>query len=101
MSQGGKGMVHFCQCGQHVAASSSRPDQVNGHRIGRIDQIGMREVYRFFFRIHDKSCFKVTPEGMSIYPGNFSQRSEERRVGKECVSTCESRCSPCYKKKNT
>src|SRR3546814_13110537 len=22
-------------------------------------------------------------------------RSEERRVGKECVSTCRSRCSPC------
>src|SRR3546814_16460794 len=28
-------------------------------------------------------------------------RSEERRVGKECVSTCRSRWSPCrYKKKN-
>src|SRR3546814_15017655 len=29
-------------------------------------------------------------------------RSEERRVGKECGSTCRSRCAPChYKKKNT
>src|SRR3546814_12315830 len=29
-------------------------------------------------------------------------RSEERRVGKECVSTCRSRLSPyLYKKKNT
>src|SRR3546814_15208772 len=27
-------------------------------------------------------------------------RSEERRVGKECVSTCRSRCSPYHKKKN-
>src|SRR3546814_15386308 len=27
-------------------------------------------------------------------------RSEERRVGKECVSTCRSRWSPCHKKKN-
>src|SRR3546814_14066941 len=26
-------------------------------------------------------------------------RSEERRVGKECVSTCRSRCSPCRLKK--
>src|SRR3546814_2255393 len=26
-------------------------------------------------------------------------RSEERRVGKECVSTCRSRWSPCHKKK--
>src|SRR3546814_13476130 len=27
-------------------------------------------------------------------------RSEERRVGKECVSTCRSRWSPYHKKKN-
>src|SRR3546814_17993536 len=27
-------------------------------------------------------------------------RSEERRVGKECVSTCRYRCSPCHHKKN-
>src|SRR3546814_1031967 len=31
-------------------------------------------------------------------PGN---RSEERRVGKECVSTCRSRWSPYHKKKNS
>src|SRR3546814_12568466 len=28
-------------------------------------------------------------------------RSEERRVGKECVSTCRSRWSPSHKKKNS
>src|SRR3546814_15691304 len=28
------------------------------------------------------------------------RRSEERRVGKECVSTCRSRWSPYHKKKN-
>src|SRR3546814_2795141 len=27
-------------------------------------------------------------------PGGFRMRSEERRVGKECVSTCRSRWSP-------
>src|SRR3546814_14360686 len=27
-------------------------------------------------------------------PGDFTERSEERRVGKECVSTCRSRWSP-------
>src|SRR3546814_6932778 len=33
-------------------------------------------------------------------PGdNDPLRSEERRVGKECVSTCRSRCSPNHKKK--
>src|SRR3546814_11437730 len=29
----------------------------------------------------------------------YSRRSEERRVGKECVSTCISRCSPYHYKK--
>src|SRR3546814_13425192 len=29
-----------------------------------------------------------------------TQRSEERRVGKECVSTCRSRWSPYHSKKN-
>src|SRR3546814_14537374 len=28
--------------------------------------------------------------------GVVAQRSEERRVGKECVSTCRSRWSPCH-----
>src|SRR3546814_581256 len=30
----------------------------------------------------------------------WTQRSEERRVGKECVSTCRSRWSPYHYKKN-
>src|SRR3546814_14016246 len=31
----------------------------------------------------------------------YAIRSEERRVGKACVSTCRSRWSPYHKKKNT
>src|SRR3546814_20581745 len=33
----------------------------------------------------------LQPSGRSLY-----QRSEERRVGKECVSTCRSRLSPVH-----
>src|SRR3546814_14559953 len=33
--------------------------------------------------------------------GDSRARSEERRVGKECVSTCRSRWSPYHYKKNT
>src|SRR3546814_14819884 len=33
--------------------------------------------------------------------GKVFPRSEERRVGKECVSTCRSRWSPYHSKKNT
>src|SRR3546814_9545623 len=35
------------------------------------------------------------PQGFALFFHNFSTfRSEERRVGKECVSTCRSRWSP-------
>src|SRR3546814_18102586 len=35
-------------------------------------------------------------EGSSKTTGGSCGRSAERRVGKECVSTCRSRVSPCY-----
>src|SRR3546814_9686286 len=39
--------------------------------------------------------------GTLWYVRNGEIRSEERRVGKECVSTCRSRWSPYHYKKNT
>src|SRR3546814_11142809 len=52
--------------------------------------------------------YAFCPGHRSLYlqaPRAFLQqldsRSEERRVGKECVSTCRSRRSPCHKKKKT
>src|SRR3546814_13249299 len=38
--------------------------------------------------------------GNVIAPGGSKTRSEERRVGQECVSTCRSRWSPSHQKKN-
>src|SRR3546814_15620244 len=38
--------------------------------------------------------------GLGLRVVGFNFRSEERRIGKECVSTCRSRWSP-YHKKNT
>src|SRR3546814_17938198 len=40
----------------------------------------------------------ASPDGSGATPGRTS-RSEERRVGKECVSTCRSRWSPYHEKK--
>src|SRR3546814_14184743 len=39
--------------------------------------------------------------GCVDYVAGIRSRSEERRVGKECVSTCRSRWSPYHYKKNT
>src|SRR3546814_12395240 len=42
---------------------------------------------------------KPCPISTSRRPKAYRSRSEERRVGKECVSTCRSRWSPYHKKK--
>src|SRR3546814_13173971 len=52
-----------------------------------------------FNRLHDRTAKDVTlfylhAEAVSLH------RSEERRVGTECVSTCISRWSPYHSKKN-
>src|SRR3546814_17551293 len=38
--------------------------------------------------------FGVTDHGQVVVVADYTLRSEERRVGKECVSTCRSRWSP-------
>src|SRR3546814_13263780 len=39
-------------------------------------------------------AFSLFPRGVGVAAGLRQSRSEERRVGKECVSTCRSRWSP-------
>src|SRR3546814_20955915 len=47
------------------------------------------------------TCCRFSPS-RTAPPGHAGAgRSEERRVGKECVSTCSSRWSPHHQKKNT
>src|SRR3546814_8768177 len=46
-------------------------------------------MFPFDLRGHDRG---VADRGLGIIP--LGDRSEERRVGKECVSTCRSRWSP-------
>src|SRR3546814_17721327 len=49
-------------------------------------------------------AFDRTPlpeAGLRLDQEDVVIRSEERRVGKECVSTCRSRWTPYHKKKNT
>src|SRR3546814_16164034 len=49
----------------------------------------------------DAGLAVLKPEIARNWEGGIRTRSEERRVGKECVSTCRSRWEPYhYKKKN-
>src|SRR3546814_20233684 len=48
---------------------------------------------------------RLREAGAEVWPGawradHIAVRSEERRVGKECVRTCRSRWTPYHKKKN-
>src|SRR3546814_15885003 len=45
-----------------------------------------------------KATAALTPQQMQVF--EMSRRSEERRVGKECVSTCRYRWSQYHSKKN-
>src|SRR3546814_2086934 len=54
-------------------AERQRPCAARGHPVGRPRRAG---------------------GGVRLLPGRSGPRSEERRVGKECVSTCRSRWSP-------
>src|SRR3546814_20710625 len=50
---------------------------------------------------YEVSALDRGPEQGRLRPCLTSIRSEERRVGKECVSTCRSRWSPYHYKKKT
>src|SRR3546814_13079160 len=47
------------------------------------------------------STMLATLQAVGVAPSYRRPRSEERRVGKECVSTCRSRWSPYHSKKTT
>src|SRR3546814_16643782 len=78
-----------------------RPDdRVPGSRADHADQRGGARRRRDRAAISGNRTFAEIMFG-EFMTYAFDQRSEERRVGKECVSTCRSRRWPYhYKKKN-
>src|SRR3546814_16257543 len=51
--------------------------------------------------VHFSPAARKASDHLPIWATLERKRSEERRVGKECVSTCRSRWSPYHSKKNT
>src|SRR3546814_12881678 len=51
---------------------------------------------------YDVKCWRVGSQDdpYAVFSDAFTERSEESRVGKECVSTCRSRWSPYHYKQN-
>src|SRR3546814_14206987 len=77
-------------------------------RIERSVRIGSAQELGWIDRKADKSAGASQLQGLSHGPARYRPQptleglgrgSEERRVGKEGVSTCRSRWSPCHEKK--
>src|SRR3546814_13273784 len=79
-------------------------DWVGGDRIGSTEQLeqpgGKQHAQRVAGgAVNDTSHFAISQTGTPRSEAGCRRRSEERRVGKEGVSTCSSRWSPHHKKK--
>src|SRR3546814_15821684 len=75
----------------------------NAYRILRLkDKLGTRSMASGEIRLDGALAWLVGERGQGFkHMADMinNSRSEERRVGKECVSTCRSRWSPCHEKK--
>src|SRR3546814_16273441 len=79
-------------------------DGVDGFRLDHMmDDLDDKHILTNLFDDFWKPIFaKVRATNpKATFIAEQSDRSEERRVGKECVSKCRSRCSPYNTKKNT
>src|SRR3546814_605058 len=85
-------VLEFAQVWINEGATSTAPDQ--------IEAVGTLCVFPVFTLTNDLTAPIVITYGPPQFTYNEDIRSEERRVGKECVSTCSSRWSPYHKKKN-
>src|SRR3546814_11752872 len=97
-------------CGVHMVAPGAVALEAAAITVPVLVAVGERDVVpdpwmepKAFKSAHDVSVFVCPRMGhMHNFATTRSLRSEERRVGKECVSTCRSRWSPYnYKKKYT
>src|SRR3546814_16766763 len=83
--------------------SRQRADIVLGRPPFNIISMPQRDQLRLVFEALDEHeavrVIVLRAEGEHFSSGGDIKRSEERRVGKECVSTCRSRWSPCHYKK--
>src|SRR3546814_16169479 len=78
--------------GDGIAAIRAR------HAVGGAAHLDFPRFLGMRLEIFDRAGFPAAGE-VQGQNSRASQRSEERRVGKECVSTCRSRWSPSHSKK--
>src|SRR3546814_11686849 len=83
------GVVFIADLWPEVEAANHRPDDLIALFAGSRDVFHFRLIQALL----SEHCQQAHVAALDV-------RSEERRVGKECVSTCRSRGSPSHYKKN-
>src|SRR3546814_14451846 len=78
---------------RQVDAAGPQHRQVEQQGLGRFLDLRGNAVSRLDTAI-DEQARETAGTGLEIGIAHAPARSEERRVGKECVSTCSSRWSP-------
>src|SRR3546814_11853113 len=75
-------------------ASGARPNAIMSPIAKALTQAQMEDVSAYYASIEEAPYFPPPEvDGLTLQHGG-RLRSEERRVGKECVSTCRSRWAP-------
>src|SRR3546814_20826566 len=82
------GLVHVSTLKNDYYEYDERTHRLNGSRSGMSYGLG------------DRLRIRLVRVNLDERKIDLELRSEERRVGKECVSTCRSRWSPNHEKKN-
>src|SRR3546814_15877818 len=80
--------------GVEVAASRTRANDISGDGDGKVGFAGARAADQDDVAPSGQERAAVKRTQQAFIDRCALERSEERRVGKECVSTCRSRWSP-------
>src|SRR3546814_17117951 len=81
------------RCDPAASTELKKTTSVEFRHIGHEGQLLLKQwaqVSNLYLSLTQYACQVLTDAG---YAGRTQKRSEERRVGKECVSTCRSRWS--------
>src|SRR3546814_20153304 len=84
----------------HRKPGQRRPHHVELAGDRQMELIEAQDALPGIMRIAEQQPASVGRRVLAQRDGVAADRSEERRVGKECVSTCRSRWSPYHYKKN-
>src|SRR3546814_13506607 len=87
-----KGDGNFKFFGQLSVPMGWGTSKADGDKVANTQRYGVELAPGFAFFPTEKIGIEFSVRG--LYYQNATGRSEERRVGKECVSTCRSRWSP-------